>query len=295
MNCQNCRHELEHLHAADAAGAAVQAHLENCAQCRAFCAEQSALKRLLRELTPVVAPPDFDFRLRARMASGVVEKPSRSRRFGFAPSAMSLGFAAAFVCAVFFARHWSDSSSVPQSSDSSAVASTAMIAPNIRIEAPGIVKQRSTSESKRVRLNSVNSQEVAAARTTSRSLKVSKSFTPQRRIFTKAGEMSESTPRLVATKSGGRGEPTSSDSSVRGISAVSSGTGGTPRESSFASMTFAVQGATAPLRIIWRSPEGATRSASIAPFGFGAQDLPSGDRRTTTVPRHRPVGEQGVW
>ncbi len=293
MNCQHCRHELEHLRATDAAGGAVQAHLENCSQCRAFRAEQSALKQLLRELAPVVAPPDFDFRLRARMASGVVAKPSRARRFGFAPGALSLGFAAAFVCAVLFARHWPDSRAVPHSPNQPALASTT---PDARTETPGVVEQKIVSGWQQARVNSGNGQELAVVKTTGRPVKASKSSAPRRRVFTTAGEMPESTPTLIAaTKSEGRGEVTSSELGVEGASAVLSGAGLAPRATSFASMTFAVQGATAPLRVVWRSTEGATRSASIASVGFGAQDLPSGGRINTTMPRHTPASEQGVW
>jgi len=47
----------------------VQAHLDECGACRAYAAETDSLLSLLAGTPRVEAPPDFDFRLRARIAT----------------------------------------------------------------------------------------------------------------------------------------------------------------------------------------------------------------------------------
>jgi hypothetical protein len=47
----------------------VQGHLDECGACRAYAAETDSLLSLLAGTPRVEAPPDFDFRLRARIAT----------------------------------------------------------------------------------------------------------------------------------------------------------------------------------------------------------------------------------
>lgn len=71
-------------------------HAETCASCRVFFNERLALRRLINGLDAVPAPPDFEFRLRARLAA---ERPGRARRRGerFIPGFVSVGLAALFL------------------------------------------------------------------------------------------------------------------------------------------------------------------------------------------------------
>ncbi len=46
-----------------------QAHLQGCSACRSFYDQELKLRRLIGDLETISAPPDFDFRLRARLAN----------------------------------------------------------------------------------------------------------------------------------------------------------------------------------------------------------------------------------
>lgn len=69
MNCKLCRVEIEEAGPGAPQGAAVGAHLADCAACRAFRAERASLRGLVAGLARVDAPNDFEFRLRARLAA----------------------------------------------------------------------------------------------------------------------------------------------------------------------------------------------------------------------------------
>ena len=84
----------------------VREHLESCDKCRAFHEEQMKLRQLVGSLGTIHAPADFDFRLRARLASR--SKPIRqSPWFGGAvlgwPSA-AVAALALIVAGIFLMR-----------------------------------------------------------------------------------------------------------------------------------------------------------------------------------------------
>jgi hypothetical protein len=68
-NCEIIRQQLDELKLDDAYGPDVSAHLDECADCRDFQRTQTKLRRMVGSLGTVSAPPDFDFRLRARLAN----------------------------------------------------------------------------------------------------------------------------------------------------------------------------------------------------------------------------------
>ena len=90
MNCQKCKIEIEDrdLHR-DALSDAVEAHVSACAACRRFAEERLALRRLVGGLERVSAPPDFDFRMRARLAAESRAAEPRAAWFRFSPAALS--------------------------------------------------------------------------------------------------------------------------------------------------------------------------------------------------------------
>jgi hypothetical protein len=68
-NCEVIRQELDELMLGETSSARVVEHLRECAACREFNEKQSRLRQIVGSLGTVSAPPDFDFRLRARLAS----------------------------------------------------------------------------------------------------------------------------------------------------------------------------------------------------------------------------------
>src|ERR1043166_9657590 len=67
--CEPVRRELEESMLNDAFSATTAEHLRGCAECREFQREQTKLREIVGSLGTVNAPPDFDFRLRARLAA----------------------------------------------------------------------------------------------------------------------------------------------------------------------------------------------------------------------------------
>jgi len=99
MNCNTYRTEIEECGADVELSGRAQAHLFQCRDCRKLHADNVALRRLIGSLSAVGAPDDFDFRLRAGMASA--KNASGKRVFvnyaGFAPGAVSIALTACFV------------------------------------------------------------------------------------------------------------------------------------------------------------------------------------------------------
>lgn len=105
MNCQICRVEIEELETNERLSDEARAHLSVCHVCRAFHDERQSLKKLVGSLGTVSAPPDFDFRLRARLAAAKGAGNNRFSWRSFAASAPAIGLAASFaliVAAVVF-------------------------------------------------------------------------------------------------------------------------------------------------------------------------------------------------
>jgi hypothetical protein len=99
-NCKACRNEIEERSDGAWLSRDARTHLEACSACSGFFKQHETLRRLIGELEPVAAPSDFEFRLRARMASA-----SNSRRAGcglprFAPGLVSVALAAIFVLSI---------------------------------------------------------------------------------------------------------------------------------------------------------------------------------------------------
>jgi hypothetical protein len=108
MDCQGCRREIEDAARGERLRAeeAALAHLESCASCRAFRAERDALRELVSSVGTVAAPPDFDWKLRARLAA---EKRGNHRQYfrrGFAPGLPAIALAASFALLIAAAVHF---------------------------------------------------------------------------------------------------------------------------------------------------------------------------------------------
>lgn len=97
--CETVRHELEELMLDDECSMYVTQHMRECGDCREFHQKQTKLRQIVGSLGTVEAPPDFDFRLRARLAN-------ESSNAGFHVRVMqwsfaSKGFAAATLILLF--------------------------------------------------------------------------------------------------------------------------------------------------------------------------------------------------
>ena len=68
-NCEVIRRELDELMLDEAYSASAAEHLKECSACREFHQTRTKLRQMVGGLGTVAAPPDFDFRLRARLAA----------------------------------------------------------------------------------------------------------------------------------------------------------------------------------------------------------------------------------
>src|SRR5919109_1966382 len=69
INCKLVRNEIDETSVDQELSGSAARHLIACAGCRRFHEEQRALRDLVASLESVKAPADFDFRLRARLAT----------------------------------------------------------------------------------------------------------------------------------------------------------------------------------------------------------------------------------
>ena len=67
--CNQVRSEIEEKDLTASLSAGAMEHLRRCRECQEFQSKETNLRRIVGSLETVAAPPDFDFRLRARLAS----------------------------------------------------------------------------------------------------------------------------------------------------------------------------------------------------------------------------------
>lgn len=79
LECRVTRQQIDELELGERPSERATAHLSLCAGCRDFRAERNELRQLVGSLEPVVAPADFEMRLRARLARE--QSPSRQEPF----------------------------------------------------------------------------------------------------------------------------------------------------------------------------------------------------------------------
>jgi len=84
LECRNTRREIDESELHQALSESSATHVQLCSPCRAFREERARLRDLVGGLDPVSAPADFDFRLRARLASKTQgdNRPGLFQRFG---------------------------------------------------------------------------------------------------------------------------------------------------------------------------------------------------------------------
>ena len=90
--CRTARLEIDESELNQQLSDQTRRHVSQCASCRGFRAERTSLRELVGSLEPVVAPGDFEMRLRARMASerqGRARQPFIFRLVGGAPAVVA--------------------------------------------------------------------------------------------------------------------------------------------------------------------------------------------------------------
>lgn len=271
--CETHRAEIEESAADSAQSHALREHLAACRPCEQFRRERASLRLLVGGLGKVAAPADFEFRLRARMASaeGGARRAKRFR-LGFVPGLASVALAACFVSVsawIYLKRQ-----PAPNRPDAPALASTA--APSATPESasakdapPAVVDETSLKRD----------SELAFSTPPRRDLKMRAASTIRARLEGKGAERAEREAGSAVF-----------DSHAATILNASSS-----RQTELASLpttAVAVRTSAVPLQVVLRDETGAVRVVPMRSVSFGSQGLVRQGRNAEPVSH---TDKEGVW
>ena len=131
--CRSTRREIEQSELNQRLTDQALAHMESCLPCREFHDERVRLRELVGSLEPVVAPGDFDVRLRARIAAERQRTARRSFFTKFAVGTPAIAVVALLVMVVgaivWFAQRGGNQPSAVASGPTSAREQTGPVSP----------------------------------------------------------------------------------------------------------------------------------------------------------------------
>ncbi|MBA3354703.1 MAG: hypothetical protein H0U18_01945 [Pyrinomonadaceae bacterium] len=111
VNCITVCREIEEADHEENLTALTMGHLGDCERCQRFCDERRKLRQLVARLETVAAPPDFDLRIRSRLANERVDARAgflfTNFTFGFPP--LALATLVLVIGGVFTLRAWNAS------------------------------------------------------------------------------------------------------------------------------------------------------------------------------------------
>jgi hypothetical protein len=285
MDCKVFRQEIEELETGEPLSIGAQAHVNACVACRTFQTERLALRRLVGSLGAVSAPPDFDFRLRARLSAAKSARNSSFNRARFSPGLKAISVAASFVlliaAAVVFRQFQPGQLNAPAASGNPSLAK----AHDAQVPNPG--------EAGHLADPSQNSEATNVE---------NRPAAPNTDIVSQQGTGTEKilqakSPRNPVTARPNRAPVISNDSAFRGNPTVI-----TPAQAPTATNTTAVE-TTAhdapaslrvspqPFKVLLHDRQGATRSVSLEPVIFGSRNiLERAARQPATT-----SDNEGIW
>lgn len=290
MNCKDYRAAHEE---ADIAGGGLPArcgeHAAVCAECRAFGEERASLRGLVAGLARVDAPPDFEFRLRARMAA-TNSGQSRPRLHNLLPRPAWLAAAGCLALAAAIALQMKDSQTpgalkpTPPSTTEQPVANP-VAAVNPETASP-VVSVGEGGEVRPKQLASPADKAVEAVATRIRARASS---------AVAVANASKSQPRRPAAI-------TAAQPFVEAV--ASSGTRIERTESSTPSMMgspitvlsaipLPVQADEQPLRVLFKDMQGASRVVKVDPVAFGSNEPAARPANVTFTKAAKK--QRGVW
>jgi hypothetical protein len=274
MNCQTCHHEIEELELGESLSDEASAHVGVCLPCGAFYNERLALRRLVGSLEPVSAPPDFEFRLRARLAANGNSGNHHSfwRSLIGAPA---IGFAAAFALLVGGIVLYNQFKSAPVARD----------------QASGTTQRDAAQKSETPK---VNSPDTASAPKIS---EPGNQINPP--LVTTPAIANSTNPHLAANKRGitrrqlrrsdsGTAPIVSNELAARGAPQITPGSGAQLTAEANHFVDLPVRSSARPVRVFVGDQSGGQRTVTLEPVIFGSQDLTgrNDSRRATS---------QGIW
>lgn len=268
-DCKAYLREIEDVAEGVAPGGVARAHAESCRACGGRLRELESLRGLVRGLGKVEAPADFEFRLRARMASA--NSAGRRGPFGGLRSAYRLAPVAAAACFLIVSASlylWQSSRTGPSTrarGGASEVTGGAAAPQSRAASAPTVIEVSSPSKAGQSHRDAGASSNLSRA--------------AGRRQYVAARRSKE--PAQKPGGSGGQAVFNTTVASLNSAEVIRRHT-----------MTIPLETAAAPLRLVLRDERGAARVVPVRAVSFGAQDLIAreGVRRQTTE-----ADDEGVW
>jgi hypothetical protein len=247
------------------------AHVSACAACHTFQTERQALHKLIGELEPVGAPPDFEFRLNARMAA----RPPAAGPYSFSlftPRFVGLAIAASLVCVFALTLGWharqptlGSDTATPQTAEQVSPSAIAPTENNLSTKtvalAPPIVEGKN------------NTSSTASIKKTQRHLLI-------------AGRDVVAQSNVGQTP---RPKSEDHDLALHGTSVVTATLTGNA-SASLPPIPVPVSASVKPLQLQVKDMQGETRTISVEAVAFGSRDLRAGRGPTAKL-----TTDQGVW
>lgn len=278
MNCQTCRIEIEELMTGEGLSKEARTHLERCSPCQAFYDERMSLRKLVGSLEPVAAPPDFEFRLRARLAAAGSAGSHRFSLRSFIASGPALSLAASFallVGAIVVYNHF-------KSGPATATQQSTLARQNSE-------PTPTTLNGKPSQIDVSNPQPVISVR---RNRNDSSSTTIPVRVDSASQRVAESRKRNVRQPrlpdGGSAQQIVTNDSASRSAPKITPANGSQVIATSSPLVELPVRPSSQAVRVFVDDRSGGKRSVTLEPVIFGSQDF-------TGRNDSRPQGSQGIW
>ncbi|HEY0320986.1 MAG TPA: hypothetical protein VGC66_08550 [Pyrinomonadaceae bacterium] len=273
MKCKAVLKEIEELEAGAAPTVLATEHLLVCTSCKAFAHERNALRQLVASLDNVSAPPDFDWRLRARLAEVRAEKePTRRWLQSFAPGAQAITVAASVTLLLVAVVVYRQTQPFSASGKQSAAVAATYIKDNAKAQATAlpIVNPQTFAQA-----NGSDSMREAGTNGTvrqrgSKSIKASNTRTEVAGVATQP-------QRIISTDFGSRGAQDLMTAGLQGSNTTSG---------PVISVSMPK-----PKSAQLRYEDGQGTKRTLAPVNFGGQELIARPDKARLV----PASEKGIW
>lgn len=272
-DCTPYREEIFEASDGGAPGRAARAHAAACRACGDELRGRESLKALVSGLGRVEAPADFDFRLRARMASEAAAPrrgPFRGLRLAYALAPVAAAACLLFIFASLYLRQTAPTEAPPAAAASRPAQTPAPPAPAVEVEKAGDVDERGRAE-------------VAAAVTTVTTMRTS-APAPRRpgALSQRAAAPTRAAAEVAARPETHAGGERNTTLASFGSAPVIKGQG----------VTIALPAPGEPLRMILRDERGAGRVVPMRSVSFGSQApiMREGAPRQASA-----ADDEGVW
>ena len=293
MNCKQYRAGIEGSDFAAGHGAARPAsHADGCAECRSFRDETAKLRGLVAGLARVDAPPDFEFRLRARLSGADTARPRASWAHNLLPRAAWLAAAGCLALAAALALQTRDqqptgtratlAQPAAEQAAEQAAANTDASANADAVSRGASVEERGEASASELTPVPAESDETLVARRKVRVAPVAAANAARLSQRRPAAAVSAQPFAEAVAPRGARVEPTETNTlSMTGSPVIVT-----------SSIPLPASAGERPLQVLFKDTQGASRVVNVDPVAFGSNEPAA---RPTNATFTKSPKKQGVW